>query len=262
MPLQWRNSKVRRTASLTNGVWRNRRCPQKTGSKALCRSAGEGAGVAASADQCKLTWTPVMCCMEKPGSSNWSVAEQLFSPRLRRGLDAFVQTSLVLWSLPHGCPGCLCCPAGPSVPAARGPGPCSSAKAPGGPLAAGRQGGAAAPVELRMLRVQLSGVCCPLRGAEPPQLPTVPSLLPPGSRRGPAGRERGCHPGTCPGTPPSLRPGGARAPAESRARHPPLPPRRRSPEPGRTPGEGTVPCALPPPSPRACLLPWSLALMN
>lgn len=194
--------------------------------------------------------------MEKPGSSNWSVAEHLFSPRLRRGFGHICANELS--------PACYrdqgdtdtrdACTARLAPPCRQlgAPGPCSTAKAPGGPLAAGRRGGAAAPLELRMLPPAAE------RWLQPgfPRLPRssrpAPSAVPPA-------RSGGCCPLTRPGSPRPLshragtgtrgKPGAGAASAPRSLRAGGAPCR------GRTPGEGTVPCALPLPSPLAASSP-------
>lgn len=98
--------------------------------------------------------------MEKPGSSNWHMAEQLFSTRLRGGFGHICANELSPATVITAArmPGMLVLPGWlPRAGSSGLAGLCSAAEAPGGPLAARRQGGAAAaargpfPVELRML---------------------------------------------------------------------------------------------------------------
>lgn len=254
MPLLWRNEKSSVPLAWQMVFEEIGAAVRRQGSKALCRRTGEGAGLAASADQGKLTWTPMMCGVEKPGSSNWRVAEQLFSPRLRRGLDTLVQTSLVLLlgSRPHGCPGCMCCPAGPSVPAAR-----ALLRRQGSRRAAGSQetrrgcssrGAEDAPAE-RWLQ--------PARSVARsfPNFPRLPRPSPPGSRRGPAGREQGCSPVPCPGRgdPASLRRAGTGTRGKPGADAASVPPSAPA-EPWargelREKGPSRAPCLSPAPAP-------------
>lgn len=174
-------------------------------SQALCRRAGEGAGVCLSRPRQAHTDTNAVC-MEKPGSSSWRVAERLFSPRLGRDFGHICANELSPATVITAArvPGMLAPPGWPLR--ARGSGALLHRQAPGGPLAAGRRGGAASPWELRMLPGAAERWLQPLRGAEPSRLPRVTSLIP---TRLPARSRRpgaGLLPGHCPGSPlpPSL----------------------------------------------------------
>lgn len=178
--------------------------------------------------------------------------------------------------------------------AVRGSGPFSTAKAPGGPLGSQRRSEGCTsrprpvsrpageprgcPAERWLKPAPRRGAFAaprgyfsltrPLRARLPAEVPlpagwrracrarwalTVPRAGGAGPRARGAGGARGDRPLTCPEEfpPPSDLAGHGRALGTA---SPPLPPRRRR---GRTPVEGTLPCALPLPSPRSPPLAFS-----